>query len=266
MVLLMLGLFLLLALSANKVKDYLKENVTLTALLQLDADESLVSGLVKELEQNASIKSIQFTTREAAAQKLQEELGQDFIQTLGYNPVSGSLDIRFHSEKANQQTLAETKKWLTEQALVREAFYQTDMLDRIEANAQKLLSGIAIIGLLFTLIAITLINSTIRLDLYSKRFIIRSMQLVGARRWFIIRPFIGKSIMHGVYGFILAALILSGLLYVLSTYIPDPQSLVTWMELSMIAGIILGAGILLTFVCSWLATRKYLRLKLEELY
>ncbi|TNE79444.1 MAG: FtsX-like permease family protein [Bacteroidetes bacterium] len=266
MVLLMLGLFLLLAFSANKMKDYLKENVTLTAYLHLDAHEQQVKELVQELELNKSIKSVKWTTSEEAANEMKVDLGQDFIQTLGYNPLGGDLEVKFHSDQANQQNLAATKKWLSDQALVKDATYQSSQLDQIEANSQKLLGGIAILGVLFTIIAITLINSTIRLDLYSKRFIIRSMQLVGARRWFIIRPFIGKSIMHGIYGFVISGLILSGVLYLLSTYIPDPQSLVSYVELGIIAGIILGAGILLTFVCSWFATRKYLRLKLEELY
>lgn len=266
MVLVMLGLFLLLALSANKVRIFLKENITLTALMQLDAPESDVLALKAELENDSEIKEVIYTSKEAAAVELQAELGQDFINTLGYNPVTASLDLRFNSENANQQNLSDMKKYLAGKTIVREAFYQTDMLDIIEANAQKLLGGIAALGILFTIVAITLINSTIRLDLYSKRFIIRSMQLVGAKRWFIIRPFIGKAILNGIYGFVFAVLILGALLYILSTRIPDPQSLVSIIELGMVGGVILLVGLILTFVCSWLATRKYLRLKLEELY
>lgn len=266
MVLVMVGLFLILALSARKMSDYLRENVALTVYLQLDADQEEVQRLKAQLEAREGVKSVTYTSQEEAAGQLARELGQDFVNTLGYNPIPATLDIRLKSSGTSQVLLATLKQELMQNQLVRESVYQADILDQIQSNTRKLLTGILVLGALFLLIAVTLINSTIRLDLYSRRFIIRSMQLVGARPWFIIRPFVGKAIASGLWGMLIATLILGAVFYAAYTQIAGAVEVVSWLEIGVMAGAMLLGAVLLTLVCSYLATRKYLKLKLEELY
>jgi cell division transport system permease protein len=266
MVLLMVGLFLVIALSAKKLSDYLRENVVITAYLQSDGDSLAILDLQKELQAKPEIKQVIYTDKETAAKNFSEELDQDFVNALGYNPIRGSFDIVFRPEHVSQGALATMKQELLKNEVVYEAVYETHLLEQIEENIRLILTIISGLSLLFLLIAVTLINSTIRLDLYSRRFLIRSMQLVGATRWFIIRPFVWKAMINGFFGWLLAVLMMGGLFYLIYKWVPGVGEILSIQEMSLIGAFIFIFGIFLTMICSFFATRKYLKLKLEELY
>lgn len=244
----------------------MKENLMLTVFMHLTADEDKVKDLADALKTKAFVKEVILTSKEDAAKAMEAELGQDFISTLGYNPLGATLDVRFDASANTQIEMAKMKSELAENPLVREVIYKASEIEQIQANTERLLVILGTLTGLFLIISITLINSTIRLDLYSSRFLIRSMQLVGATKWFIVKPFILKSIKGGIWGVILALMLLSGLAYFFYLLIPDLVNYYHWLDLIIVLGVLLSGGILLTAICSYFATSKYLRMKLEELY
>lgn len=262
----MLGLFLSVLLFGQKMESRLREHVSLVVLFHLNADEGKVQDVKREVEVKDEVKEVLYFSAEDGLKDMTQDLNQDILGTLEFNPIPATLEIHLKAEFANQTNLAKLKQELGKNELIREITYQSGILEQIEANASKVLAGIGILGIIFTLIAITLINSTIRLDLYSQRFLIRSMQLVGATPWFIVRPFIGKGIRMALWGILVAIPVLAGISYIAVMFIPDLPSMLSLEELGILLGIILLFDILLTMICSYLATRKYLRLKLEELY
>lgn len=262
----MLGLFLFVALLGRKLESRLRENVTLIVLFHLNTPEEGILQMKTNLEAKPEVKEVLYTTSEQGMEDMARDLGQDIISTLGYNPIPATLEIYLKAEHARQSTLSTLKQELGTNETVREVSYQTGILEQIETNARKLLIGISVLAIIFSLISFALINSTIRLDLYSKRFIIRSMQLVGATRWFIVKPFVGKAFRMGLYASLLSLPVLAGIGYILVLIVPDLLPVMHWLDMLFIAGIIMVTGIVLTMICSYFASRKYLKLKLEELY
>ncbi len=244
----------------------MKETVKLTVDFQLNAEEADMLQLKSQLEERESIKEVIYSTQEENARLTQEDVGEDFIATLGFNPIPASLDIHFVSSAATQTSMAALKRELSSNTLVRQAYYQSNILTKIEENAQKILIVIIGLSVVFSIIAITLINGTIRLDLYSKRFLIRSMQLVGATRWFIMRPFIWKSLLNAIWSIVLSFLVLAAVVYYLYREVPDLGEIIRAQDLILAGAIVFASGLLLTGICSLFATRRYLRMKLEELY
>jgi len=265
-VLVMVGLFLSVMLFGQKLENRLREHVSLVVMFHLDTPEAAILAVKSSLESKEEVKEVIYYSSEAGLEEMTRDLNQDILNTLEYNPIPATLEIHLNADFANQTNLARMKVDLAQQKVVREVNYQSGILEKIEANASKVLMGIGIISLLFMLIAITLINGTIRLELYAQRFIIRSMQLVGAKPWFILQPFMAKGMRISLWAMLIAFPVLAGLAYVIWVFIPDAVSMISIQEIAVLAGIILLFGILLTMICSYFATRKYLRLKLEELY
>lgn len=262
----MLGLFLAVLVFGQKLENRLREHVSLVVLFHLDTEEAAILALKTELEGREDVKEIIYYSSAAGLEEMTRDLNQDILSTLEYNPIPATLEIHFNSDFANQVNLATTKVELAQKKIVRDVSYQSGILEQIEANAARVLAGIGSLAILFSIIAITLINGTIRLELYSQRFIIRSMQLVGAKPWFILRPFMATAMRMAIWALVISFVVLSGIFYVLSAFIPDVVSMIRLEEVGLVAGIIILSGILLTVICSYFATRKYLRLKLEELF
>ncbi len=265
-VLVMVGLFLSVMLFGQKLENRLREHVSLVTLFHLDTPEAEIMKVKSSLESKEEVKEVIYYSSAAGLEEMTQDLNQDILNTLEYNPIPATLEIHLNADFANQTTLARMKVDLAKQKIVREVNYQSGILEQIEANADKVLVGIAVITFLFLLIAITLINGTIRLELYAQRFIIRSMQLVGAKPWFILKPFMAKGMRISLWAILIAFPILAGLAYVVWVAVSDDLPTIRVEEIGILAAIILLFGILLTMICSYFATRKYLRLKLEELY
>lgn len=266
LVLFMLGLLGIIILNTNKLSDNLKENIGIQIILNETAKEADIQHLTKTLDISDYVKSTEFITKEDAAKRLQEDLGEDFIDFLGYNPLLPSINVHVKAAYANTDSLTMIEKELTGSKLVKEVVYQKSLVTMINENVKKISLVILIFSGLLMVIALALINNTIRLSIYSKRFIIKTMQLVGATQSFVRRPFVLKGIKHGVYGATIAILMLIGVLYFAQKQLPELAELQDEKMLATLFGLVIILGIIISWISTSLAVRKYLRLKADDLY
>lgn len=268
LVLFMLGLLAIIVLNAQNLSKNVKENIGIQVILNDNAKEVDVQRLLKNLDAMDYVKpkSTKFTTKEQAAEQLKKDLGEDFIAFLEYNPLLSSINVNLNAEYANNDSLVWIEKELLAFKPVKEIVYHKDLVDMVNQNSRKI--GLVISGFsgLLMIIALALINNTIRLSIYSKRFIIRTMQLVGATKGFIRRPFIFKGIKHGLYAAVLSILMLIGVLHFLQLQLPELRELQDEQMLSTLFGFVVLIGIFISWVSTSLAVRKYLRLKSDDLY
>ena len=262
----MLGLLGIIILNTRKLSDNFKENIGIQVVINDNAKEVDVQHLIKTLDASEYVKSTQSISKEEAAKKLQEDIGEDFIDFLGFNPLSASITVRLKAEYANSDSLAWIEKDLLETNLVKEVIYQKSMINSINENVNALSLWVLIISSVLMFIALALINNTIRLSIYSKRFIIKTMQLVGATQGFIRLPFVLKGIRHGIYGAGIAIGMLIGFLYFLQKQLPELAELQDPNMLVSLFGIVILLGVIISCISTSLAVRKYLRLKSDELY
>lgn len=266
LVLFMLGLLTIVILHARRLADYVKENIELNVFLNDEVKDVEIAALTKELDASRFVKSTKYITVEEAAKKLQKDIGEDFVSFLGYNPLFPSIDVHLHAQYANPDSIKLIENSLAGNKLIKEIRYEPSLVDLVNKNLNMISLIILVFSSLLAIIAVALINNTIRLSLYSKRFLIRSMQLVGATKGFIRRPFLLKGMVHGCYGAIIANLMLAGVLYVAQQQVPD---LFVLQDLKLVAELFLAVivgGVLISFISTWMAVRKYIRLKLDELY
>jgi cell division transport system permease protein len=266
LVLLMLGLFALVVLNAHRLSVYVRENIGFRIYLKENAREADIFRLQKVLDAAPYVKATRYVAPEEAAKELSSELGEDFIGFLGYNPLPPSIDLRIKAHYANLDSLAKVEKKILSDPVVKEVFYQRSLVHLINKNIRRIGMVLFSISALLSLIAVALINNTIRLSVYSKRFLIRTMKLVGATQSFIIRPFIWKGIAQGFYSSLLAILILAGLLHISQQEFPELVNLYdVWLYFSLFGFVVL-TGILLSWFSTYFAVRKYLRMTEDELY
>jgi cell division transport system permease protein len=266
LVLFMLGLLGLLLLNTKKLSDYAKENIGFSIMIKEGVKEAEIMALLKKLDTEEYVKSTEYIPKEKAAVQLKKELGEDFIGFLGYNPLLPTIDLRLKAEYANLESVSRIEKKLLTNPEVKEVFYQKDLLEMVNQNMERISLIILGFSVVLMIIAIALINNTIRLSVYSRRFIIRTMQLVGATRTFIRRPFIRNGIIDGFVSAIVAIGLLVVVVYFLVQEIPELMQMV---DLALYAGLIIVVlllGILISWFCTWLSVRKYLRMKTDELY
>ena len=198
LVLFMLGLLGIIILNTRKLSDNVKENISFQVILNDNAKDVDVAKLQKGLDASPYVRSTEFVTKDEAAKRLQEDLGEDFINFLGYNPLLSSINVHLKAEYANADSLSWIEKDMLESKLVKEVVYQKSLINTVNENVRTIGIGVLVISSLLMIIALALINNTIRLSIYSKRFIIKTMQLVGATQGFIRRPFVLTGIRHGI--------------------------------------------------------------------
>lgn len=266
LVLLMLGLLGLMLVHARNLSNYVKENIVLNVIVSDGAKEVDVLGLQKELDTNPAVLKTTYVSKDIAAANLQKDLGEDFLSFLGYNPLLSSIDVYMKADYANNQSIDKLTGELQRNPLVKEVIYQKSLIDMVNQN-------IRLIGLVFLafaavllIIAVALINNTIRLAIYSQRFLIKSMQLVGATKGFIRRPFLAYGILHGLLGGLIAVILLLGTLYLAQQQIPELVILRNWIEFGFVFAGVLVAGMLISGLSTYFAVSKYLRLKIYNLY
>jgi len=266
LVLFMLGLLGLIILHAKKLSDYVKENIGFSIIMKENVKEAGIIKLQKILDATEYVKSTEYITKEEAAKEFEEELGEEFTSFLGYNPLLPTIEVRFKAEYANNDSLTIIKEKILENSNVKEVFYQESLVDVVNKNVRKI--GVIILGFgtLLLIIAIALINNTIRLSVYSKRFLIRSMQLVGATHNFISKPFIWKGVLHGIIGSFIAIMLLTGIIYVSQRELPELINLQDIDLFLSLFGIVILLGIIISWLSNLLAVRKYIRLKTDSLY
>lgn len=266
LVLFMLGLLGIIILNTRKLSDNVKENIGFQVILNDNVKDVDVERMRKTLDASDYVKSTEFVTKEEAAARLQKDLGEDFIDFLGFNPLLSSINVHLKAQYANADSLAWIEKDMLETNLVKEVIYQKSLVSMINENVQKISLVILGFSSLLMIIALALINNTIRLSIYSKRFIIKTMQLVGATQGFIRRPFVLNGIKHGIYGAIIAILMLVGVLYFAQRQMPELVELQDQNMLATLFGLVVILGIVISWISTSLAVRKYLRLKSDDLY
>lgn len=266
LVLFMLGLFGIILINGNKLSNHLLENFQLTIFLREDASEADIKGVQQQIEANEYTKKAVYVSKEQAAKSFSEETGQDFVTFLGFNPLLPSIELFVKSKYANAETIKQIELELRRNKAVQDVVYQSSIIEEIHKNIKTIGSTLMLISLVFLLIAVTLINNTIRLNLYARRFIIKSMQMVGATHWFIIKPFAIKSFLHGLYGGIISCILLSGLLYWTPFWIPEIASLYDNSQFAILFVVVIIAGIIISMVSSMISTNRYLRMKIDDLY
>ena len=266
LVLFMLGLLGMLVLDAKKISDYVKEHVQLNVFLNDEVTEQEISAFQSLLEKNEAIKSVRFMSKQEALDSLRKDLGSDATSMLDVNPLPASFELRLNARYTGAVSLKNLSDELQRNKMVREVTYQHSEVDKMNENFKMIAIGILLFCALLFFIAVALINSTIRLSMYSRRFLIKSMQLVGATKGFIRRPFISRAIGHGFYAGIIACLLLSGLLYLLRSKMPEFVQLQDLKENGILFAGILVLGILLSVASTYFAVNRYLRVRVDELY
>lgn len=266
MVLVMLGLFGLIYIQSNQLNKIIKENILMSVYLNDDINQAEIDQNLQSIKNIVDIKEIKFISKDAAAMDLSKEMGQDIVAFAGYNPLPSSFEISVKAESANNNRIQELKNIFMLMPKVSDVKYSETISENVGNNLGSLsyiLIGLAIV---FIVIALVLINSNIRLNLYAKRFSIKSMQLVGATHWFIIKPFVFRSFFNGLYGGLLATGLLIFILYILPNYFPQIQYLYNTESFTLLFVILIVAGILVSMISSWFSTNKYLKTKIEDLY
>ena len=268
LVLFLLGVFALLMMHARKLSDHFKENIGFEVVMNSNVKEDKILQLQKELDAMPAVKSTEYITKEEAIQRLSEDLGEDFLQWLGNeeNPLLPSIDVRFNAEWANNDSIAVIQAQLLKNSDIKEIYYQKPLVGLIDQNVRRIGVVLMIASFVLLIIAITLIRNTIRLIIYSKRFLVRSMQLVGATPAYIRRPFIRSGILQGFFGALLADILLALLLYGMTQRLPE---LTFVQDYTILIGIFVGIialGILLGGLSTRIALRKYLHADVDRLY
>ncbi|POY35011.1 cell division protein FtsX [Solitalea longa] len=266
MVLLMVGLAGLIILHARKLSDYVKENIVVNVYLNEDAKEVDILALQKEIEKSPAVKSTVYVSKELAAENLSKDLGEDFIKFLGYNPLLYSIDVYMKADYANNANIDKIIQTISSKPLVKEVKYQQSLVDSMNRNLKAISFIILGFGGLLLFIALALINNTIRLAIYSQRFTIKSMQLVGATKNFIRRPFLGMAILHGILAGLLATLMVMGVLYLTRQEVPELIVLQDYSEFGLLFIGLIVLGILISLFSTYFAVTRYLRLKIDALY
>ena len=266
LVLFVLGLLGLVVLNAKKLSDYVKENIGLSIILKDSIRDAEFMSLRKQLDVEPFVKKATFVTKEQAAESLKKDLGEDFVKFLGYNPLLSSFDIKLNAEYANADSLQAIEKKLLQNNNVKEVYYQKSLVNVINDNVRKI--GIVLLSfcLLLSVIAIALINNTIRLYIYSKRFIIRTMQLVGATTAFIRRPFIIRSGWNGFSIALITIAMLMGLIYTAQNNFPELIGLNDIQLFIQLFVMVMIAGVGITFLSTYFAVKKYLKIQADDLY
>ncbi len=266
LVLFMLGLLGMIILHGKRLSDYVRENISISLILKDNAADDLVQNYIKRLQKTSYVKQAEFISREQAAKELSNELGEDFVQFLGYNPLPASIDLQLRASYANNDSIALIEKQVMNSNLVKEVLYQKSLIDQVNANISKISLVILGFSLILLIISIILINNTIKLSIYARRFLIRSMQLVGATENFIRLPFITRSIVHGVLAAVIANMLLMGTLYLARQRIPEIIALQDVKLFAVFFLAVLLLGVILSVLSTWFAVNKFLRMKIDSLY
>lgn len=268
LVLFVLSIFTLLMLYANRISSYIKENIGFEIVMKKGVKEADILSLQKELDKKNFVKSTKYISKEEATRQLSEDLGEDILQWLGdvENPLLPSIDVRFTSEYANNDSIAKIEDWVTKKKIVKEVYFQKSLINSINDNVNTLGAVLLLVGAVLLIMAVTLISNTVRLSIYAKRFIVRSMQLVGATREFIMKPFMKTFVIQGVIGSVIALGLLTVFIVTMMKKIPELEILTSMGVIATIYLLTLLFGVILTSLSTFFSMRKYLDADIDELY
>jgi len=266
LVLFLLGLLGLLVLKTKTISDHFKEQVAITVFLNDTTKETDIKNLQTNIEKQDYAKSVDFVSKSDAAKEYSKDIGEDFIEYLGENPLKNAINIHIKSDFVTPEKMKEIETELSKNNNVFEVSYDKPLIDLLTKNIKRISFWVLIFSGLFMLIAVVLINSAIRLSVYSKRFTIKTMQMVGATKGFIRKPFLWKGIQLGILGAIVAILGIAGVIYYIHKYIPEINILSDKPLLGVLFTAILLIGVFITLISTFFATRRFLNLRTEDLY
>jgi len=266
LVLFLLGILGLVLINARELSDYFRESLSFSIMLDDAAKEADIRMLQKDLDAKPYVKSTKYVSKEEAAAKMKEELGEDFISFLGDNPLPPTIDVYLVSDYTSSDNVAKIEKYIYLYPFVKDVLYPESLLILINENVRKISLFLLVISAFLFLIALTIINNTIRLSIYSKRFLIRTMQLVGATRSFIRRPFIMQSAFYGLLSALIAMTLLMGMLYLIEKEFFKMFSFENMNLLILLGAGIIVVGIIINIISTWFSVNKYLSISEDKLY
>jgi len=263
LVIFMLGLIALLVINAGRLSDYAKENIEISVFLNSDEKEMDIIKLQKELDASKFVIETIYISKDEAARILKEELGEDFESYLGYNPLPSSIDIKLSAAYANMDSIAAIESQLKKNSLVKEVIYQKSLINQVNDNVKKISLVLFLFSLVFLFIAIALINNTIRLSFYSRRFIINTMQLVGATSSFIQKPYIIRSSFFGALASLIAIFFMTVSIYFIQSGF---EGIIIFKDKPIIFIMMLVLGVFISGISTYISVNKYLKMNTNQLY
>ena len=266
LVLFLLGVLGLLVLNTKKLADHFKEQITISVFLKDNAKPVEIDQLQKSLALAEYTKTAEYISKEEAAEQYSEDIGENFVEFLGYNPLQNSIDIHLKADFVSPEQIEQIAGDLASKTYVEEVSYDKPLIELLNDNARKISLWILVACAIFTVIAVLLINSSIRLSIYSKRFIIKTMQMVGATKTFIRRPFIWTNIKLGMVGAVVALIALGILIYYINKNFPELNLFSEYMILIFLFVGVFGLGVIISWASTHFATQRFLNLRTDDLY
>lgn len=266
LVLFLLGMIGLLLLNAQRVSDYVKENLCLTVTFSPDARDAEVRQIEKQLLATPQVKSVDYIDKEEAARRMEKSLGEDFLSTLRFNPLLPTMEVKLFADYTDAESMEQVANTIRGYKPVREVNFERDVVNLIHENIRRISLVLLAFSALMLLVAVTLINNTVRLMVYSKRFLIRTMQLVGATRGFIRKPFLVSSIVQGLVGGLIANAFLALVIMAVSRSMPGVIGFENTASVAALFLLVFACGVLITLISTTSSVNKYLSLRTADLY
>lgn len=266
LVLFLLGILGFFIINSKKLADDFKEKIVMTVFFKNEANDTILKAFGEELKTTKFSKTFVYVTKEQAAKEHTDIIGEDFVTFLGENPLQNSYDIHLKAAYIERDSIAKIESRLRKNAMISDIVYDKQLVNLVNDNIKKVSMWILIVSAFLTIIAVLLINSSLRLSIYSHRFIIKTMQMVGATKAFIRKPFVMRSIKLGMIGAGLAVLALIGLLVYLENSYPDLGILDDKILIGLVLVAVFGLGVLITWLSTYFATQRFLNLRTDDLY
>tara|TARA_Y100000385_G_scaffold197921_1_gene204865 strand:+ start:598 stop:1470 length:873 start_codon:yes stop_codon:yes gene_type:complete len=266
LILLVLGLIGTFLIQSTRLTQSVKENMAVQLVLIESLNESDCLQYAKQLEAEVFVKNLEQVSKEAAAELMIKDLGEDFISTIGYNPLPDAIILHLNAAYSNNDSLAWIKDKILATKNVSAVNYDENLTENVTKFSSKVLIGMLVFLVLLILISFIIIDNTIRLTMFSQRFTIRSMQLVGAKKWFITKPFVLRAIFNGFLSAMLASLLLLLGVYLFEKYVINLNIFSNYLDFAMIGAFLVILGIVISLISTYFVVRKYLRMKLDDLY
>lgn len=266
LVLFLLGILGFFIINSRKLADDFKEQIAMTVFFKNEANDSILKSFGTELKAARFAKSFVYVSKDVAAKQHSDIIGEDFLTFLGENPLQNSYDIHLKAQFVERDSIAKIETRLRQNAMISDIVYDKQLVNLVNDNIKKVSMWILIISGFLTVVAVLLINSSLRLSIYSNRFIIKTMQMVGATKSFIRKPFVMRSIKLGLFGAGLAILALLGVLIYVESNFPTLGILDDKLTIALVLLAVLGIGVLITWLSTYFATQRFLNLRTDDLY
>lgn len=266
LVLFLLGMLGLFIINSKKLADDFRENIAMTVFFKNEANDTIIKSFDAELKKAPFAKTFEYVSKDAAAKQHTDIIGEDFVTFLGENPLQNSFDIHLKADYVYKDSIAKVESQLRKNPMISDIVYDKQLVNLVNDNIKKVSMWILIISGFFTIIAVLLINSSLRLSIHSNRFIIKTMQMVGATKAFIRKPFVLRSVRLGMIGAGLAIIALIGVLIYLESNFPDLGLLDDQLLIALVLIAVFALGVLITWVSTYFATQRFLNLRTDDLY